>query len=64
MTKVAKFTEADVKRALRAAERAGKEVCSFSIDREGAILVHLAGSAEKPRGPTPLDRAIHDKYRR
>jgi hypothetical protein len=39
MTKAARFTSADLTRAVKAAERAGLSVCGYEIEPDGTIRV-------------------------
>lgn len=55
MSRAASFTQADVQRAVRAAEAVGKTVGSVRIDpRSGEIILTFTESAEQPPA-TPLE---------
>lgn len=58
MSAAAKFTQADVKRAVKGALDAGLRIGGVEIDANGKIVVLAAqGSASKPRG-TGWDRVL------
>lgn len=57
MTTPARFTMADVTRAVRAAEKAGLCVAGFKITDDGSILVLTPDSGvANDAAPNPLDR--------
>jgi hypothetical protein len=58
MTKRARFTQADVTRAVRACQEAGLEIASITIHPDGAIEVTPVGSPEQER-LNPLDRLLN-----
>jgi hypothetical protein len=45
MTRAITFTQAQVRRAVKAAESAGLRVCSVTVNRDGSITIN---SGEKP----------------
>lgn len=57
MTRPARFSEADVRRALKAAEKAGYRVAGYEIKPDGAIAVQTAAPGVTPANDiNPLDR--------
>lgn len=56
MTKAARFTQADLTRAIRAAEKAGYRVAGYEIKPDGGIAVKLGveDAANDWRAGSPL----------
>jgi hypothetical protein len=52
------FKQQDVTRALRAADAAGREVHRVEIDRNGKIVLVMAGSEPNEVEPKPPDSQI------
>lgn len=48
MGHVARFTQTDLKRAVKGVEEAGMRVGLVKIDANGAILIYPMGTAPKP----------------
>ena len=57
MTTRARFSQADVRRALRAAEAVGLGVAGYEIKPDGTIKV-LTGIGEAANDRNPLDRIL------
>lgn len=45
MTKPARFTQAEVVKALKAADRAGKKTCGYKVSPDGSIIVIFGGES-------------------
>lgn len=59
MTKAAKFTQTDVKRAVKGAAEAGLVVGRFRIDPLGNIEVFAATAGDARASDNPWDRLKH-----
>ena len=57
MTRLARFSSADLKRAIRAAETLGLGVAGYEIEPNGTIRI-LTGSREAANDSNPLDRIL------
>ena len=57
MTKAARFTQADLTRAVQAMRKAGVDVAGAKIQPDGTIVV-LTGRAEAANDANPLDRVL------
>ena len=59
MTKPARFSQADVTRAVKAAEKAGLQVAGYEISPEGLIRVLTSAALPANDVGNPLDRLHH-----
>lgn len=54
------FRQADVTRAIRGVEKAGRTAARVLIDRNGRIEITLQGDEEKPAPSADLDRELNE----
>lgn len=64
MTRPVRFTEADVRRAVKAARSCGIDVTGLRIEADGAITINPMGAPEKTLSPLQQWERDQEKYAR
>lgn len=59
MTRPARFTSADLTRAVKAMRKAGEQVASAKIEPDGSITVLTIAAQAANDGGNPLERHLH-----
>jgi hypothetical protein len=59
---VSRFRERDIRRAIRAVEKAGKQAAAVEIDTEGKLIIVIVGKPDDGSKETELDNWIEKHH--